>query len=82
MIYGKKYKLRVWLNRALMVLKVLKNDRLAIFTLKNVLIQDGFPSWTFLLSAYMKFIREIIGFIPKILKFVFAQNMFFTDKKS
>jgi hypothetical protein len=30
----------------------------------------------FLLSAYMKYIRESIGFIPQILKFFFAQNMF------
>jgi hypothetical protein len=33
----------------------------------------------FLLSAYMKYIRESIGFIPKILNFFFAQIMFFTD---
>jgi hypothetical protein len=37
---------------------------------------------TFLLSAYMKYIRERNGFIPKILNFFFAQNMIFTDKKS
>jgi hypothetical protein len=36
----------------------------------------------FLLSAYMKYIRDGIGFTPKILKKFFAQNMFFTDKKS
>jgi hypothetical protein len=34
-----------------------------------------------LLSSYMEYI-ESIGFPPKILKIVFAQIMFFTDKKS
>jgi hypothetical protein len=31
--------------------------------------------------VYMEYI-ESIGFTPKILKFFFAQIMFFTDKKS
>jgi hypothetical protein len=36
----------------------------------------------FLLSAYMQYIRESIGFTPKILKIFFCLKHVFTDKKS
>jgi hypothetical protein len=37
----------------------------------------GYDDTLYLLSAYMKYIRESIGFIPKKLKFFFCSNHVF-----